>query len=232
MPKTNQDRTPDQSAPRQSHWQRSLMSQMQSSQARESSDINLGKRLQELRVSSGLSMRSLAELSGLNFNTLSLIENEKTSPNVNTLQQIASALNVTMGAFFETVDSHKDIIFQKHGNHPASVFPQGKLEDLGGGLALGNGTPLLMTSKPHTNSGSDGIVHSGQEFVYCLEGCIVYWVGEQEYYLEPGDSLIFQAQISHRWENREDIVNRSILVICPSDQTDRLVGQHLKKEDV
>jgi len=231
MPRTNQDKTLNQPASNQSHWQKSLIMVMQPKQENETMEVNLGKRLQELRVSSGLSIRSLAEISGLNFNTLSLIENEKTSPNVNTLQQIANALNVPMGVFFETADTHKDIIFQKYGNHPGTVFPQGKLEDLGGGLALGNGTPLLMTSKPNTNSGSDGIVHSGQEFIYCLEGKIVYWVGEDEYYLEPGDSLIFQAHIPHRWENREDVINRSILVICPSDQTDRLVGQHLKKED-
>ena len=48
------------------------------------------------------------------------------------------------------------------------------------------------------------IVHTGQEFIYCLEGGIVYWVGHEEYILEPGDSLIFQAHIPHRWENRGD----------------------------
>ena len=42
--------------------------------------ISVGQRLREIRASRGLSMKSLAQMSGLNINTLSLIENERTSP--------------------------------------------------------------------------------------------------------------------------------------------------------
>ena len=41
---------------------------------------SLGNRLRELRRQQGLSLRALAEKSGLSANTLSLIENGKTSP--------------------------------------------------------------------------------------------------------------------------------------------------------
>ena len=47
----------------------------------------------------GLSIRTLAERSELNVNTLSLIENSKTSPSVSTLQQIAAALEVPIDGF-------------------------------------------------------------------------------------------------------------------------------------
>jgi DNA-binding XRE family transcriptional regulator len=46
--------------------------------------VSVGKRLRELRTNSGYSIKTLAEKSGLSVNTLSLIENEKTSPSVNT----------------------------------------------------------------------------------------------------------------------------------------------------
>jgi transcriptional regulator with XRE-family HTH domain len=195
-----------------------------------STEINIGRRLQELRTMRGLSIRSLAEISGLNFNTLSLIENEKTSPNVSTLEQLAAALQVPITAFFEISTIEKEVVFQKLGQRPQAMFPQGELEDLGGGIALGEATPLLLTSNPNANSGPDTIVHTGQEFVYCLEGTMVYRVGQDEYILESGDSLIFQAHIPHRWENRGERPFRSILVICPSDDNDRLVEQHLVNE--
>ena len=211
-----------------SYWRESLMSVMKpSTEAPIPAEINVGLRLRELRTIQGLSIRSLAEMSGLNFNTLSLIENEKTSPNVNTLQQLATALRVPMTAFFDHSITQKEVVFQKNGQRPRTLFPHGELEDLGGGLALGEATPLLMTSKPNSNSGSDAIVHTGQEFVYCLEGSITYWVGDTEYQLETGDSLIFQAYIPHHWENKGDVISRSILVICPSDNSDRSVEQHL-----
>ncbi len=231
MPYYNQNRSRVRTARRQSQWRESLMTMMQPSiENPVSTEINIGHRLQELRTMQGLSIRSLAEISGLNFNTLSLIENEKTSPNVSTLQQLAAALQVPITAFFETSAIYKDVVFQKFGQRPQTTFPRGELEDLGGGLALGEATPLLLTSSPFANSGPDAIVHTGQEFVYCLEGNMVYRVGQDEYILEPGDSLIFQAHIPHRWENRGDTLFRSILVICPSDDNDRLVEQHLVNE--
>lgn len=190
------------------------------------SEINIGKRLQELRLMQGLSLRALAEMSGLNVNTLSLIENEKTSPNVSTLQQIATALNVPITAFFQPMTSKKDVIFRKKGKRVKINFPQGIFEDLGGGIPLGEGTPLLMTLKAEHESDPNPIIHTGQEFVFCLEGCLVFWVGEEEYVLEPGDSLIFEAHIPHRWENRGENLSRAILIICPSDISDRSVTQH------
>lgn len=233
MPANSQGRSRTRTDRRQSQWRDSLMTIMQSSTENPiSKEINVGRRLQELRTMQGLSIRSLAEISGLNFNTLSLIENEKTSPNVSTLQQLATALQIPINAFFETSFIYKDVVFQKVGQRARTMFPHGELEDLGGGLALGEATPLLMISKPYSNSGPDVIVHTGQEFIYCLEGSLVYWVGHDEYILEPGDSLIFQAHIPHRWENRGDNPARSILVICPSDNGDRSVERHLMNESL
>lgn len=231
MPQENRISPKAQIYQRRSQWQESLKTLMERSKEKpNSSEINIGRRLQEFRTAHGLSIRGLAEISGLSFNTLSLIENEKTSPNVSTLQQLAIALKVPITVFFETSTIYKDMVYQKAGLRPSTSFPHGELEDLGGGLTLGDATPLLLNSKPLSNSGPNAIVHTGQEFVYCLEGKIVYWVGQDEFLLEPNDSLIFQAQIPHRWENRSDNFCRSILIICPSDCGDRLVGQHLVNE--
>src|SRR5512143_557339 len=74
-------------------------------------EITVGYRLRELRKQQGLSLRALAEKSGLSANTISLIENGKTSPSVATLQQIALALNITITAFFEVQVNHDPVIF-------------------------------------------------------------------------------------------------------------------------
>jgi transcriptional regulator with XRE-family HTH domain len=227
----NRNRQQGRKFKRQGRWRDRLYEAMQSSsQISADAEINVGRRLHDLRLQQGLSIRSLAELSGLNFNTLSLIENEKTSPNVNTLQQLAMALQVPIAAFFETASVHKDVVFQKFNDRPQAFFPQGVLEDLGEGLALGEATPLLMTLEPNTCSSVDAIVHTGQEFVYCLEGSLVYQVGGDEYLLEPGDSIIFQAHIPHRWENKQDMPSRSLLILCPSDVSDLSVEQHLMSD--
>ncbi|MDK2981749.1 MAG: hypothetical protein PWQ55_2096 [Chloroflexota bacterium] len=215
-----------------SYWRKCLQASLKSAGEQENNDeLHVGSRLKTLRTAQGLSIRALADICGLNFNTLSLIENEKTSPNVNTLQQIASALQVPVTEFFEPVQERQQVLFQKSGQRPSASFACGELADLGGGLALGEATPLLLTAHPGTASSADPIVHTGQEFIYCLAGSLTYTVGEEKYELETGDSLIFAAHIPHRWENRAKQDCRCLLIICPSDHADRSVEQHLQSEE-
>jgi transcriptional regulator with XRE-family HTH domain len=189
-------------------------------------DIDVGRRLRELRGQKNLSIRALAEISGLNANTLSLIENSKTSPSVSTLQQLALALHIPIAAFFETEPTQNSIVFQKAGQRPRATFTHGTLEDLGGGLPLGGGQPLLVRLEPNADSGPTPIVHTGHEFVYCLEGCLSYLIDGQNYLLEPGDSLIFEAHLPHRWGNAGETPTRSLLILCPTDQNDHPTERH------
>lgn len=194
-------------------------------------NVDVGTRLREVRQAQGYSLRSLAEKSGLNVNTLCLIENNKTSPSVSTLQQLAQALHVPITAFFESIQEPKAVVYQKSGQRPQARFSRGRLEDLGSGLTLAGGQPFLVYLEAGANSGKTPIVHTGQEFVYCLEGCLEYRIGEDTYVLEPGDSLIFEAHIPHQWGNPGEGIMRSILIICPSDEADRATEQHFIVED-
>ena len=54
--------------------------------------MDVGGRLRELRQERDLSMRSLARLSGLSTNALSMIERGRTSPSVSTLYKLSEAL--------------------------------------------------------------------------------------------------------------------------------------------
>lgn len=211
-----------------SHWRKCLAQLMANDNIEGASqDVNVGKRLQALRMEMGLSQRALAEMSGLNFNTLSLIENEKTSPNVSTLQQLADALGVPITVFFESFREREKIVFQKNGERQKIPFSHGQIEDLGGGMALGEATPLLLILDPLASSDIGPISHSGQEFIYCLEGQLSVSIGDKDYLLEPGDSLIFDAHMPHHCDNIGKTVCRSILVISPSDLDDRAVTRHL-----
>ncbi|MBN2385702.1 MAG: helix-turn-helix transcriptional regulator [Anaerolineales bacterium] len=189
-------------------------------------EINVGRRLRGLRGERGLTIRALAEVSGLNVNTLSLIENERTSPSVNTIQQLARALEVPITAFFETSSAKRDIVFQKAGRRPAATFSYGSLEDLASGLASEHAQPFVVTLKPKAESGSSPIVHTGQELIYCLEGQVTYIIEDQSFDLEPGDSLVFQAYLPHRWLNPGRVPSRALLILCPLDERDRPTERH------
>ena len=189
-------------------------------------EFDVGRRLREVRMGRGLSIRSLADQSNLNVNTLSLIENGHTSPSVSTLQVIAQTLQVPISTFFETNHDDRKVVYQHSGKRPHATFTHGTMEDLGAGMSRFGAEPLIITLKPKADSGKTPIVHTGREFVYCLEGQITYHVDDQSYQLEQGDSLMFEAYLPHRWRNDNDSASRMLLVLCPLDERDQPSERH------
>ena len=189
-------------------------------------DIDVGRRLREIRMGRGLSIRALAEDCNLNVNTLSLIENGRTSPSVSTLQVIAQTLEIPVSTFFKVNGSDNKVIYQRTGHRPRAVFTHGAMEDLGAGMPRYGAEPLIITLKPKADSGKTPIVHTGREFVYCLEGHITYHVNDKPYQLEQGDSLLFEAYLPHRWQNNNETESRMLLVLCPIDERDQPSERH------
>jgi len=188
--------------------------------------IDVGQQLRRLRQERDLTLRALAEMSGLNVNTLSMIENAKTSPSVTTLQQLAFALDVPVTAFFEINSNKKSVVFCSSSQRARVEFDGGGLEDLGSGLKDQGVQPFLIQLKPNEQDVPEPVVHTGLEFVYCLEGCLTYIIAGETYQLSPGDSLIFEAHLPHSWQNTGSIPSRSLLVICPSDDKDQPGERH------
>lgn len=192
--------------------------------------VDVGRRLREIRAEAGLSIRDLARKSGLNVNTLSMIENGKASPSLETLQQLAFALEMHITAFFEDTTPPNKISHLKASQRPSIAFAHGTLEDLCAGLPRHRAETFLVTLKPLSNSGDNFIVHTGRETVFCLEGQLTYTIEDQTFVLEAGDSLTFEAHLPHRWENTGPRPTRSLLVLCPSDEQDRPTERHFTGE--
>lgn len=63
--------------------------------------INLGKRLREIRTDKGMSSTQLEFLSGITQSAISKIENNTTSPSIDTLLKICSALEISISDLIE-----------------------------------------------------------------------------------------------------------------------------------
>lgn len=194
-------------------------------------EVNVGRRLRTLRDERDLSARAVAEKSGLAVNTLSLIETGKTSPSVSTLQRIAVALDVPITDFFDIHAPETRISHVRAGQRPRAAFAHGTLEDLNVGMRQRAVEPFVVTLEPHLGSGLQAIVHTGYEFVFCLEGRLAYTIEEHTYLLEPGDSLLFESTLPHRWQNVDAGPSRAILVLCPMDERDRPTERHFVQNE-
>ena len=189
--------------------------------------VDVGGRLKELRIERGKSMRSLARASGLSTNALSMIERGRTSPSVSTLYKLADALGVPITAFFRLEPPKQKIVFRQAAARKRVAFPKGLWEGLGGEAFVGHIEPFMLTLEPGGGSGPFGMLHSGSEFVLCLKGEIEYTIEDEKFTLQPGDSLIFAANLRHTWRNLIDCPSTAIIVLADFEQGERPSEFHL-----
>ena len=189
--------------------------------------IDVGGRLRELRQERGMSMRSLARASGLSTNALSMIERARTSPSVSTLYKLSEAMEVPITAFFRVEPDRKPLVFCRASDRSRVGLEQGLWEGLGGESFSGRVEPFMLTLDPGAGSGSYHMLHTGHEFVLCLAGQLEYSVEEQVFVLNPGDSLLFAAQMRHSWRNPGDSTTQAVIVLSEFQQGERPAEFHI-----
>ncbi len=184
---------------------------------------NVGQRIRTLREQRGLSLRALAEGCKLSINAISRIERNETSPTVSSLHQLATALRVPITEFFQ-VEQDDNTVFVRFDARMSMEHNGVKIESLGIGLRHQRLEPFLVSLAPGSSGFEAPITHPGQEFVHCLEGQLEYKVGEETFWLETGDSLLFESLQPHNFLNRTEHMCRFILCI------QAVGGSHLARQ--
>lgn len=179
----------------------------------EAPSIDVARRLRQLREAQDISMRRLATRSGLSANALSMIERGRSSPSVSTLYKLAAALGVSITEFFGPQAAKQNVILLKADERGRVPFARGLWEGLGGEKFTGRVEPFLLTLETGGSSGQSTMVHTGHEFVFCLRGQLEYLVEKQPCELLAGDSLLFSANLGHRWRNPGKTVTNALIVL-------------------
>lgn len=188
----------------------------------------VGQRIKGLRAEKGFSLRDLAEISGLSANTISLIENEKNSPTLSTLQCLAQALHVPITDFFQDQDG-VTTVFVKKGEGMYTKNANVQMESLGLGLQNQELVPFLITLEPGDNNMAIEVSHGGQEFVHCLQGEIVYTTKDGDFRMEPGDSLLLDAGFPHKCVNHSHDIGKYLLIFSEHGDDQQVHKIHLNQ---
>jgi transcriptional regulator with XRE-family HTH domain len=177
----------------------------------------IGREVRRFREKLGLTISELAKASGLSAGMLSKIENGATSPSLASLQALSKTLQVPFTALFKSYEEIRDATFVKSG--------QGLTIERRGTRAghqyqlLGHSThgpvmvePYLITLT-HETDVFPTFQHPGMEFLYMLEGNVVYRHGDKTYDMHPGDALFFDAEAPHGPDELKKLPARYISVI-------------------
>lgn len=164
-------------------------------------EFAIGRQVYEFRSKLGITVADLARQAGLSAGMLSKIENGVTSPSLATLQALSAALNVPVTAFFRKYEEQRDASFVKSG--------QGLVIERRGSRAshqyqlLGHSLSKTVIVEPYlvTLTSNPDVLplfqHTGQEFIYLLEGEVTYRHADKLYDMQPGDSLFFDSDVPH-----------------------------------
>jgi transcriptional regulator with XRE-family HTH domain len=194
------------------------------------SPAEVGQRLRVLREERRISLRELSRQSGISVNALSQIERGLTSPSVSTLYKLVDALQVPITAIFRAEPLREEIVFRSGRQRTKVDFTAGLMEGLGGEDFVGKVQPFLMTLDIGADSGSQPIIHTGHEFVFCLKGQLEYRVEGQKFFMEAGDSLLFAARLRHCWRNRGETPASAIIVLSGFEEYENPIDIHATQE--
>jgi len=181
-------------------------------------DRYLGNTIRHLRLQHGLTIAEVSKRAGISRGMLSKIENGLSSTSLETLEQLANALGVTLSRLFQSynlptgaaqlVKNGQGMEVVRRGTRSGHTYhllaydqgPQKTFE------------PFLITLEDPSEE-FPAFDHPGTEFIYMLEGELEYRVGEETFTLEPGDSLTFRGQIPHRPEKCTKLPIRFLAII-------------------
>lgn len=189
--------------------------------------INVGQQIKSIRKARSISLKTLSEMSGLNINTLSLVENGKISPSVNTLHQIANSLGVPIVALFQSENNLSRIVFTKSLSTTKEDFGESVLENLCQKYFNLSIQSFRITLKPGESVCNSPAMHPGHELIYCIRGKIKYVIDKQVFILEQGDSLIFESTRPHCWENGSGDESQFLLIVHQDEFDQSVISKHV-----
>ena len=160
--------------------------------------MNLGNKLKMMRQQLNLTQEELADRCELTKGYISQIENDLTSPSIETLLDILNALGSTLSDFFREEKDEK-IVFSKE------EFIEKELDGVWMKWIIPNAQknriePVLVEIAPQARTEED-IPHEGEEFGYVLEGKIKVCLGNKKIAAKKGETFYYAAEKPHYLEN-------------------------------
>lgn len=160
----------------------------------------IGRRLRQLRAEQQLSLRALAERTGLSATLLSQIERGKAEPSLKSLRLLASVLGQSVAELFDDAGPLVTTV-SRPGHRSRIISPRGYIQYER--LAPSNGQLEVLRGvlAPGEVSSDEPWSHPSIECVVVLTGQLTVHVGEQSHDLAAGESVTFDSHQPHRYQN-------------------------------
>ena len=177
----------------------------------------VGVRVKALREAMGHSLRDLSDRSGVSPTMLSQVERGATSPTLAVATKIAAGLDLSLSQLLR-LDETPHVVVGRRAEHRRHERGGHRIEELTPplpGLRADVSTHEL-DSGAITGEPGDSPMHEpgSRETAVVLDGRLVLVFGPESYMLGPGDSVTFDADLPHHFENQSEEPTRFVAVIA------------------
>lgn len=169
-----------------------------------------GKRLMLLRRRQKMSLKSLANETGLAAQYLSQMEKGEVIPPVSVILQVSKALEIDSSILLKEEKkkvgkkSAEDYQKRTEAYTYQTLTPDAQNKHL---------KAFKVFIDPRSEHKGVSYQHLGEEFIYVMKGKIEVMVGENRNTLDPGTSLHFNSSIVHRLRNLSNVKAELIVVL-------------------
>jgi transcriptional regulator with XRE-family HTH domain len=165
----------------------------------------------------GLSLRDLAERSGVSAPMLSQVERGETSPTLAVATRMAAGLELSLSQLLR-LDERSHVVVSRAGDRRIRKRDRHAVEELTPPLP-GQRADVSMhrlEAGGATGGPNDPPLHEpgSRETAVVLEGALTLFIDGERHALDQGDSVTFDADLPHHFENEGEAETRFIAVVA------------------
>jgi transcriptional regulator with XRE-family HTH domain len=197
----------------------------------------LGEVLRDLRKHRGWTLKEMSEESGIPVSTLSKVEHDRLSLTYDKLLQLSQRLQIPISELFaESEPADEGVTARRSIGRSEDAIrvttPNYDYYYLCTELRRKRMIPIITRIRAKSLSEFGDLVrHSGEEYIYVLEGTIIV---HSEFYdpvtLNTGESIYIDSNMGHAYVAAEDCEEALVLGVCSSDD-DALVSSLMQMHE-
>jgi transcriptional regulator with XRE-family HTH domain len=175
----------------------------------------LGGRVKELRRRRRLTLEELAELSGVSRAMISKLERGEKNPTLVVAAKLAEGLGVTLSQLAGMEERREVVVVPKERRMVMRDPETGFERQLLSPNFVGSGVEFIRNEIPDRSTSGEFPPHRRgvEEHIVVERGSLRATLGREEYRLEEGDAIYFEADVKHRFDNAGQGVCSYYLVI-------------------
>lgn len=179
----------------------------------------LGDQIRSIRKRQEITLKELAEKTGLSIGYISQIERNLTDPSLSTLRKISGALGVPTYLFLGD-EPHGSLTLRKEEMIQLSQPNSNVRYQIMSPMPTGEFEPQSLVARfelaPRSVDGELPVIHPSEEIVLLERGAVDVIIDGKPVHLEAGDTTLIRSNLPHILSNPTDEVAMGYSILTPA----------------